>query len=148
MTALLRTTAGSSAELRAQAQPIEYVSPMILNYLEPSSQDSYGDSVMTPVPSHSIPSQFNAPRGSTSAPAHIAFRSSPSHPPHHGDIDVDISPLTSPWLGAEQHHSNFSRRQSSNKRTASSSGDESSRNRHGRSNLPPSGLSVMRVLPL
>ncbi|KAK0450748.1 hypothetical protein EV421DRAFT_1177668 [Armillaria borealis] len=127
MTALLRTAAGSSAELRAQAQPIEYVSPMILNYLEPSSQDSYGDSVMTPVPSHSIPSQFNAPRGSTSAPAHIAFRSSPSHPPHHGDIDVDISPLTSPWLGAEQHHSNFSRRQSSsNKRTASSSGDESS----------------------
>ncbi|PBK78029.1 hypothetical protein ARMSODRAFT_946887 [Armillaria solidipes] len=119
-------TPGSSAELRAQAQPIEYVSPMILNYLEPSSQDSYGDSVMTPVPSHSIPSQFNAPRGSTSAPAHIAFRSSPSHPPHHGDIDVDISPLTSPWLGAEQHHSNFPRRQSSsNKRTASSSGDES-----------------------
>ncbi|KAK0459609.1 uncharacterized protein EV420DRAFT_1268847 [Desarmillaria tabescens] len=88
--------------------------------------DNYGDSVMTPIPSHSISSQFNAPRGSTSAPAHIAFRSSPSHPPH-GDIDVDISPLTSPWLGAEQHHSSFSHRQSSsNKRTASSSGDESS----------------------
>ncbi|KAK0210635.1 hypothetical protein DFS33DRAFT_1294423 [Desarmillaria ectypa] len=99
---------------------------MLLNYLEPSSQDNYGDSVMTPIPSHSISSQFNAPRGSTSAPAHIVFRSSPSHPPH-CDIDVDISPLTSPWLGAEQHHSNFHQRQSSsNKRMASSSGDESS----------------------
>lgn len=58
------------------------------------------------------------PRGVASAPAHIAFRTTSS-----ADVDVDISPLTSPWLGAQQHHTSYPQR---NKRTASSSGDESS----------------------
>ncbi|KAG7094802.1 hypothetical protein E1B28_005616 [Marasmius oreades] len=36
-------------------------------------------------------------RGTSSAPAHIAF----SHPQTQHENDFDISPLTSPWLGAE-----------------------------------------------
>jgi hypothetical protein len=74
---------------------------------------------LTPLPNHSMHHQYGPPRGSTSAPAHIAFRSSPSHP---SDLDFDISPLTSPWLGA--HQQAVPPRQISNKRTASPSGDE------------------------
>ncbi|KAJ7512723.1 hypothetical protein B0H11DRAFT_5313 [Mycena galericulata] len=72
-------TPGSSTELRAQTS-VEYVSPMTLNYTDTYNQPQY------PTP----------PRGSTSAPAHIAFRTTQP------DLDFDISPLTSPWLGAHQ----------------------------------------------
>ncbi|KAJ7634846.1 hypothetical protein FB45DRAFT_790253 [Roridomyces roridus] len=100
-------TPGSSTELRAQTS-VEYVSPMILNY-----NDQY-------TPQQQYPT---APRGSTSAPAHIAFRT------QQPDLDFDISPLTSPWLGAHQQpvrpqQASGSAR-SGNKRGASSSGDES-----------------------
>ncbi|KAJ7269889.1 hypothetical protein C8J57DRAFT_1323836 [Mycena rebaudengoi] len=72
-------TPGPSTELRAQpSNAMEYVSPMILNYNDTYNQPHY------------------APRGSTSAPAHIAFRTTQP------DLDFDISPLTSPWLGAHQ----------------------------------------------
>ncbi|KAF8916708.1 hypothetical protein CPB85DRAFT_1386587 [Mucidula mucida] len=109
-------TPGSSTELRAQHQPLEYVSPMVLNYLDPPTADNYGEA-MTPMP-HSMNPQYPVPpRGATSAPAHIVFRSNSS-----ADIDVDISPLTSPWLGAQQNQHSYIQR---NKRTASSSGDES-----------------------
>ena len=80
---------------------------------------------------HQHQPQFYHQPGTNSAPEHIAFRRrSPK------DVDLDISPLTSPWLGAHQHHSQQSHQQqqqlqgfattNSNKRTASSSGDESS----------------------
>ncbi|KAJ7683037.1 hypothetical protein B0H17DRAFT_1075068 [Mycena rosella] len=72
-------TPGSSTELRAQPS-VEYVSPMILNY----DDTTYNQP------------QYNPPRGSASAPAHIAFRTTQQ------DLDFDISPLTSPWLGAHQ----------------------------------------------
>lgn len=43
--------------------------------------------------------------GSISAPEYIAFQASPhnrlSSPV---DLDIDVSPLTSPWLGAQQNH--------------------------------------------
>lgn len=107
---------GSSTELRAQQQPLEYVSPMILNYLEPPTEN-YPEA-MTPMPSSMNPQYTIPPRGAASAPAHIVFRTNSST-----DIDIDISPLTSPWLGAQQHHPSYVQR---NKRTASSSGDEAS----------------------
>lgn len=65
--------------------------------------------------------QYSLSRGSNSAPEHIAFRINPSHPSIPSP-EFDLSPLTSPWLGA--HHP--STQQSSNKRHASSSGDEGS----------------------
>ncbi|KAJ6627830.1 hypothetical protein B0H10DRAFT_1992097 [Mycena sp. CBHHK59/15] len=96
-------TPGPSTELRAQSS-VEYVSPMILNYNDTYSQ-----------------SQYSAPRGSASAPAYIAFSSAAQ------DVDFDISPLTSPWLGAHQQptraHPRTAARPSA-KRAASSSGDE------------------------
>ncbi|KAF7319076.1 BHLH domain-containing protein [Mycena chlorophos] len=72
-------TPGNSTELRATPS-VEYVSPMVLDYNDTFSQSSYAV----------------APRGSTSAPAHIAFRQTQN------ELDFDISPLTSPWLGAHQ----------------------------------------------
>ncbi|KIY47902.1 hypothetical protein FISHEDRAFT_59345 [Fistulina hepatica ATCC 64428] len=86
-------TPGPSAELRAQ-QSDHFVSPMILgDYNEVSLPRSYHDSPLVAHPPE-MPSQ--APRGSTSAPAHIAFSMA-------SDLDFDVSPLTSPWLGASHH---------------------------------------------
>ncbi|KAF8138059.1 hypothetical protein K438DRAFT_1946967 [Mycena galopus ATCC 62051] len=99
-------TPGNSTELRAQSS-VEYVSPMILDY---------GDSF---TPQHQY-----APRGSTSAPAHIAFRQTSSQQ----DLDFDISPLTSPWLGAHQQpvrpQAPTSTVRAGSKRGASSSDDD------------------------
>lgn len=116
---------GSSTELRPQ-QNTDYVSPMILQYMD-SPQGTYQnrglDNMTSLHQQHSLDSQY-VPRGSTSAPAHIAFRTSPfNHLPSPTDLDFDISPLTSPWLGA--HQQTMPPRQSSHKRTASPSGDES-----------------------
>lgn len=56
--------------------------------------------------------------GSASAPANIAFNTSPSYPlPSPSDLDIDISPLTSPWLTAS--HQQPSNVRQANKRTAS-----------------------------
>ncbi|KAJ7753339.1 hypothetical protein DFH07DRAFT_1061466 [Mycena maculata] len=99
-------TPGSSTELRAQTS-VEYVSPMILNYDQYNQQQQ-----QYPTP----------PRGSTSAPAHIAFRNTQP------DLDFDISPLTSPWLGAHQQpvrpQQPSAPARPSTKRAASSSEDE------------------------
>ncbi|KAK1228123.1 hypothetical protein PQX77_008858 [Marasmius sp. AFHP31] len=175
-------TPGSSAELRASAPPLEFVSPMLLNYVanemnnasssshhqnhnsydpttspHPQSTSSTHDGHRHPHPhphhhqqaqsthshshSHSNPHSLTqtpvfgaqqddndnatnmmldglAPltgrfvgtshdnnndhgsfhhRGTSSAPAHIAF----SRPHTQNENDFDISPLTSPWLGAQ-----------------------------------------------
>ncbi|KAJ7778325.1 hypothetical protein B0H16DRAFT_1503086 [Mycena metata] len=120
-------TPGNSTELRAQSS-VEYVSPMILDY-----SGTYNN-----------PPQYNAqPRGSTSAPAHIAFRTTSTQP----DLDFDISPLTSPWLGA--HHqpvrppppsastSTSTVQGRPTKRAASSSGDEGAPERPSRKKQSP-----------
>jgi hypothetical protein len=117
--------AASSTELRAQ-QSTDFVSPMNLHYIdipqEPYSNQAMDD--MSSQTSHSMNHEYYPPRGSTSAPAHIAFHTSPSLPlPSPGELDFDISPLTSPWLGA--HQQTFPPRLQTNKRTASPSGDES-----------------------
>ncbi|KAK7044687.1 BHLH domain-containing protein [Favolaschia claudopus] len=120
-------TPGNSTELRAQPN-VEYVSPMILDY-----NDSY------PPTSHQ---QQYAPRGSTSAPAHIAFRQTSTQP----DLDFDISPLTSPWLGAHQQpvrqqpHSNTnpsSSTRAGSKRGAASSSDDDTTERPSRKKQSP-----------
>ncbi|KAJ7152271.1 hypothetical protein C8R43DRAFT_1003965 [Mycena crocata] len=100
-------TPGPSAELRATQSSVEYVSPMILNYNDTYNQPHYTEH-----------------RGSASAPAHIAFRTTQP------DLDFDISPLTSPWLGAHQQPIRPLQQPSppaarpNTKRAASSSGDE------------------------
>ncbi|KAG6873664.1 hypothetical protein C0995_012598 [Termitomyces sp. Mi166 len=130
-------TPGPSAEIHAQQPSVEFVSPIVLSnsYLDlhsqppsqPLPQEPFRpDLHMAPINPHTHPmnTNFNSlPRGSTSAPEHIAFRNSLPSP---ADLDFDISPLTSPWLGAQQHHhpATINPYLSSNKRGASSSGDE------------------------
>ncbi|KAG6890287.1 hypothetical protein C0992_002436 [Termitomyces sp. T32_za158] len=118
--------------IHAQQSSVDFVSPIVLS-------NSFLDSQSQPPPQQFPPDlhigSFNPhpqpintnitclPRGSTSAPGHIAFQSSLSSP---ADLDFDISPLTSPWLGAQQHHHSAAINPfpPSNKRGASSSGDE------------------------
>jgi hypothetical protein len=81
------------------------------------------------------------PRGSTSAPAHIAFRTTSTQP----DLDFDISPLTSPWLGAHQQPVRQQQQsaapsaatRTSSKRNASSSEDEATGERPSRKKHSP-----------
>lgn len=83
----------SSTELRAQANH-EYVSPMMLQHQTPS------------FPMSALPHHFSQARSpissshmqqlSNSAPANIAFQMTSIA----ADTDFDVSPLTSPWLGA------------------------------------------------
>jgi hypothetical protein len=116
---------GSSTELRPQ-QNTDYVSPMILHYVD-APHDPFRNSMentTTPLPQQQQQqSQYFNPRGFTSAPANIAFNSNSHSIPLSSDIDFDISPLTSPWLGANQQP--MASRHPSNKRNASPSGDES-----------------------
>lgn len=95
----------SSTELHAERQPLEFVSPMALN-LPRKAQRSHDDSMML-MPSHARVHQNDATsRKFSSAPAHIAFESSPSHLSYSGDFqpDGDFPWSTSPlWLGAEQN---------------------------------------------
>lgn len=116
---------------------MEFVSPMILDYMD-NSRESYRDSTGLNNNNH-FGNQYRHHRGSTSAPADIAFdiHSSPA-PGHtlHSPTDLDVSPLTSPWLGAEsnpQIHPSFnphSNNSNNNKRVASPAEDESARKRH------------------
>lgn len=66
---------------------------MLLDYLDGTSNSSFRDSNQG----------YQHDRGSTSAPAHIAFSTttSPASTLPSPDVDLDISPLTSPWLGAD-----------------------------------------------
>ncbi|KAF5381254.1 hypothetical protein D9615_008394 [Tricholomella constricta] len=116
-------TPGPSAEIQAQPPPIDFVSPIILNnsYMDAQGSPYQSDPHMSSMNNHGLNSNYAAPRGSTSAPEHIAFR---TNLPPSADLDFDISPLTSPWLGAHQHQQAMSNFSSSNKRNASSSGDE------------------------
>lgn len=111
-------TPASSTELRAQPST-EFVSPMLLQH--PTTSYSMNTvSHLPPPPTSPHFSQHNSHHHlSNSAPANIAFHMSPLQ----GDMDFDVSPLTSPWLEAyPQQHASSS---SSNKRTASPSDDES-----------------------
>ncbi|KII87598.1 hypothetical protein PLICRDRAFT_54681 [Plicaturopsis crispa FD-325 SS-3] len=118
-------TPGSSSELRPQPTN-DYVSPMILQYSDSPQHHGYGGHGMD---TQGHPSHAHYGHGSASAPAHIAFNSPHLPVPSSSEIDFDMSPLTSPWLGAQQHPvpPPSSRQQSShNKRTASPSSDDMS----------------------
>lgn len=110
---------------------------MTLHYMD-TPQEQYRDNSMenlSPSTPHAINTHYMPPRGSTSAPAHIAFNTSPSLSlPSPAELDFDISPLTSPWLGA--HQQSVPSRQNANKRTASPSGEETSM-RPSRKKLSP-----------
>ena len=107
----------SSTELRAQANH-EYVSPMMLQQQTPSFPMS--------TLSHHFPqarspiSSSHMQQLSNSAPANIAFQISPMA----ADTDFDVSPLTSPWLGAYTQQPPAP--VVSNKRSASPSDEDSS----------------------
>ena len=109
---------------------MEYVSPITLNAYLDHPQDyrnSNVDHISMPIVGQSVNNNNSyAPhRGSTSAPEHIAFHSVHQSLPSPADLDFDISPLTSPWLGAPQQSMHNPSSSSSNKRQASTSDDES-----------------------
>jgi hypothetical protein len=119
---------------------------MILHYMDAPHQHFQNQPMDTTGPSTPNASQY-APRGSASAPAHIAFNTSPSLAlPSPADLDFDISPLTSPWLGAQQQ--SMPPWQTSNKRTASTSGDEStsgpSRKKHSPAIRPTNPTQIAK----
>ncbi|KAG5733259.1 hypothetical protein E4T56_gene20859 [Termitomyces sp. T112] len=131
-------TPGPSADIHPKQPSVDFVSPIVLsnNYLESQSQltsqippqEPFRPDIhmrpINPPHTHPINTNFNGPpRGSTSAPEHIAFRNKLPSPT---DLDFDISPLTSPWLSAQQHlqPAGVNPYPTSNKRCASSSGDE------------------------
>lgn len=120
----------SSTELRPLPNP-EFLSRIGSQYPNPSPQDVYSSHVLDPV---SLPSPHDAsvsPQylrdtrhpGSSSAPANIVFRhTSPPMPlPSPPDLDIDVSPLTSPWL--EAYHT----QRPPNKRTISPSAEDAAR---------------------
>ncbi|KAF9219519.1 hypothetical protein BS17DRAFT_740670, partial [Gyrodon lividus] len=119
----------SSTEIRPLPNPdfLTRLNPPYQN----SQQDMYNshglDTVPLPSPQeHPGSNQYMRHPGSASAPANIAFHTSPSFAlPSPSDLDIDISPLTSPWLEAYQQQPSHTR--PPNKRTASPGGDDSVR---------------------
>ncbi|KAF9652606.1 hypothetical protein BDM02DRAFT_2797038 [Thelephora ganbajun] len=110
-------TPASSTELRAQANH-EYVSPMMLQQQTPSFPMSalphHFSQARSPIPSSHMQQLSN------SAPANIAFQMTSMA----ADTDFDVSPLTSPWLGAYTQQPPAP--VISNKRSASPSDEDSS----------------------
>ncbi|THH17558.1 hypothetical protein EW146_g3289 [Bondarzewia mesenterica] len=114
-----------STELHAQPSPsTDYVSPMTLSYTDASQYRPDGHPHL-PLPdmalsTHHIP---NAAHGVHSAPANLVFNTNPPMPlPSPGEMDFDLSPLTSPWL--EAYKQDPSRMNSNHKRTASPGEEE------------------------
>jgi hypothetical protein len=103
---------------------------MILHYMDTPQEPYCPPQLPNPAPQLSqqqTQSHFFDPRGFNTAPAHIAFNSNTQSIPLPAEVDFDISPLTSPWLGANQQ-SMESRQTSNNKRTASASDEDSPEN--------------------
>ncbi|KAH6917866.1 hypothetical protein BKA70DRAFT_1554064 [Coprinopsis sp. MPI-PUGE-AT-0042] len=115
-------TPGPSTELLPQQQSMEFVSPMILNNYsmdpDPNNSHSHTPSPMVTSTYHSTDEMFNQQlpppmdsqsgmnynhnmhRGIASAPEHLAFDIRSGR-----EFDLDVSPLTSPWLGPYGEHS-------------------------------------------
>ncbi|KAH9947552.1 hypothetical protein B0H21DRAFT_738534 [Amylocystis lapponica] len=103
-------TPGNSTELRPQ-QSTDFVSPMILHTNNaPMGQSmaqqaqhghGHGHGHGGGVPDmQAFPSHHMLPTAPHSAPANLVFQTNPPLPLPGTDLDFDISPLTSPWLGA------------------------------------------------
>ncbi|KAH7886849.1 hypothetical protein F5I97DRAFT_2059395 [Phlebopus sp. FC_14] len=116
----------SSTEIRPLPNP-DFLNRMNSPYTN-SQQDIYNshglENVHLPSPQEPAgSSQFLRHPGSASAPANIVFHTSPSFAlPSPSDLDIDISPLTSPWLEASQQQPMHPR---PNKRTTSPNEEES-----------------------
>ncbi|OAX42448.1 hypothetical protein K503DRAFT_710634 [Rhizopogon vinicolor AM-OR11-026] len=132
----------SSTELRPLPNP-EFLNRISSQYSN-TDQGVYSSHTLDPAPlpsphhDSSVSAQYLRDMrhpGSSSAPANIVFQhTSPSIPlPSPSDLDIDISPLTSPWL--EAYHT----QRPSNKRTASPSVEEAARAVRKRG--PPSIIS-------
>ncbi|KAG1736077.1 uncharacterized protein EDB91DRAFT_1055843 [Suillus paluster] len=119
------------SQIQNQIFQQQFLNRISSQFSNTSPQDVYSSHVLDPV---SLPSPHDTSvsqqylrdtrhPGSSSAPAHIAFhRTSPSIPlPSPPDLDIDISPLTSPWL--EAYHT----QRPPNKRTISPSAEDAAR---------------------
>ncbi|KAH7919048.1 hypothetical protein BV22DRAFT_1134138 [Leucogyrophana mollusca] len=134
----------SSTELRPMPNP-EFMSRMNPTYPSPQ-QDSFSSRGLDSLPSPhtpAAPNQYLRNPGSMSAPANIVFHTSPMFPhPSPPELDIDISPLTSPWLEAYQQQPSQIR--SANKRTISPSADDNAA-RASRKRQIPSVLPAKKV---
>lgn len=136
----------SSTELRPLPNP-EFIDRIGSQYPN-TPQDVYSSHTLDPV---SLPSPHDvsvSPQylrdtrhpGSSSAPANIVFHHmSPPIPPP--DLDIDISPLTSPWL--EAYHN----QRSPNKRTISPSAEDAARavRKRGPSTASPASTAKQSI---
>ncbi|KAL4079404.1 hypothetical protein J3A83DRAFT_4388626 [Scleroderma citrinum] len=119
----------SSTELRPIPDS-DFLGPMNPSYTTSPQQDMYNSQTLDniPLPSPQEPAgttHYLRHPGSASAPANIAFHTSPSYPlPSPSDLDIDISPLTSPWLAASQQQPSHIRQP--NKRPPSPNTEDSS----------------------
>ncbi|VDC05686.1 unnamed protein product [Peniophora sp. CBMAI 1063] len=111
----------NSTEIHAQPSS-DFVSPMTLSYL---------DSVPLPPSELPLHPHHLHSAGVHSAPANIVFNTAPPVPlPSPGDLnDVDLSPLTSPWIEAYNKHEGSSSHGSGgrSKRTASPNDEDAAR---------------------
>lgn len=145
----LNPVLGSSTELHPQRASMDYVSPMFLGYVDHPPDNSHYAPSIPPSPYEDSPRVSRHP-GSMSAPAHIAFNSKHVMP---SDLDLDMSPLTSPWLGAHGAQSSSSQfmHRPSIKRTASPGAEEaqgSSRKRKTNGSMAPkASASLSRRSP-
>ncbi|KAL1753393.1 hypothetical protein FB107DRAFT_276747 [Schizophyllum commune] len=133
-------TPGPSSELRPQQPPVEFISPIVLSgYTDgpptPSSTGGGGfQDMVPPLPlnmghyehHHGSHHDHALARGSMSAPANVAFHQT-------NDLDFDVSPLTSPWLGPGHHGGQHNQHQHHN-------GNRNAMQGQGRASLkrPPS----------
>jgi len=113
-----------STELHAQPSPsADYVSPMALSFVDGSQYRPEGQVQLTTsdmsMSSHNL---AHAAHSVHSAPANLVFNTSPPVPlPSPGEMDFDLSPLTSPWM--EAYKNDTPRQSASNKRAASPNTD-------------------------
>ncbi|KAI0288373.1 hypothetical protein BC826DRAFT_1107776 [Russula brevipes] len=137
-----------SAELHAQSSPnTDYISPITLGYVDTSHFRSNNQSQLPP-DMHLPPNHIPTPLDTRSAPANVAFDTTPPIPlPSPGDLDFDLSPL-SPWMDA--YRPDNPQQSGRSKRTASPHEEEQARIlRHRPSptpRVPPTPNSTKRPL--
>ncbi|KAI0322849.1 hypothetical protein OF83DRAFT_1090897 [Amylostereum chailletii] len=116
----------SSTELHAQPSPnTDFVSPMTLSTFDNAQ---FGHETQTQLPPPNLPLHPHHISNAHTAPANIVFNTNPPMPlPSPGEMDFDLSPLTSPWLEAYRQDPPHSGPSLNNKRAASPSQDDSTR---------------------
>ena len=123
----------NSAELHAQSSPnTDYISPITLGFADTAHYRSNSQSQLPP-DMHLPPLHMSTAHDARSAPANLAFNTTPPLPlSSPGELDLDLSPL-SPWMDAYRPDSSQQRR---SKRTASPHEEEQAK--LARQRPPPS----------